>query len=88
MAPAWAGSAPIARVEFAVDGAWREATLDEPVGPFAWRRWSSPWEATSGNHILSCRASDADGNAQPLEQFWNWQGMGNNLIQTVQVTVR
>jgi DMSO/TMAO reductase YedYZ molybdopterin-dependent catalytic subunit len=84
---AWGGSA-IARVEFGVDGVWREAVLDDPVGPFAWRRWSCMWQAEPGDHLLSCRATDIDGNAQPLEQAWNWQGMGNNMAQTVPVTVR
>jgi sulfane dehydrogenase subunit SoxC len=38
--------------------------------------------------VLSCRAHDAAGSAQPLEQPWNLQGMGNNLVQSVTVTVR
>jgi DMSO/TMAO reductase YedYZ molybdopterin-dependent catalytic subunit len=85
---AWSGEAPIARVAFGVAGAWREATLGPQLGPFAWRGWSIDWEATPGDHTLACRAIDAAGNEQPLDQPWNWQGMGNNLIQTVAVTVR
>jgi DMSO/TMAO reductase YedYZ molybdopterin-dependent catalytic subunit len=85
---AWAGSAPIVKVEFAADGVWRETDLGESPGPFAWRRWSHAWQAMPGDHSLSCRATDADGRVQPLEQAWNWQGMGNNQIQTVPVTVR
>ena len=38
--------------------------------------------------MLSCRATDATGAAQPLEEPWNYQGMGNNLVQLVDVTVR
>jgi hypothetical protein len=60
----------------------------ERVGPFAWRGWSWSWQAEPGGHVLSCRATDADGNKQPLEPFWNLQGMGNNYVQTVPVTVR
>jgi hypothetical protein len=41
-----------------------------------------------GDHVLSCRATDATGDAQPLEPPWNFQGMGNNLVQEVYVTVR
>jgi hypothetical protein len=37
--------------------------------------------------VVSCRATDAAGNVQPLEQPWNYQGMGNNLVQTVPVSV-
>ena len=85
---AWSGGAPIASVEFAVDGAWQEAQLDEPVGAFAWRGWWCDWDARVGEHVLACRATDASGASQPLEPPWNLQGMGNNLVQEVAVTVR
>lgn len=60
----------------------------EVGGEFAWRSWSFEWDATTGDHELACRATDAAGNVQPVEQPWNYQGMGNNLVQTVPVTVR
>ncbi len=85
---AWSGGGPIVKVELAVDGGWRPAVLDAPAGDFAWRRWSCAWEATPGEHVLACRATDATGSAQPIDQPWNYQGMGNNLVQTVPVTVR
>ncbi len=85
---AWSGKAPISRVEVGIDGAWSDAALGERLGTFAWRAWSYAWQATPGEHVLACRATDAAGNAQPLEQAWNVQGMGNNLVQTVPVTVR
>ena len=85
---AWSGLAPITRVELAADGVWSEATLDPPLGPFAWRGWSHTWTATPGDHTLACRATDAAGNTQPTDQPWNLQGMGNNLIQQVAVTAR
>ena len=71
-----------------VDGLWQDTVVEAPPGPFAWCRWSCTWEATSGEHTLSCRATDAEGKAQPLEAPWNWQGMGNNLVQAVATTVR
>jgi DMSO/TMAO reductase YedYZ molybdopterin-dependent catalytic subunit len=85
---AWSGTAPIVRVEVGVDGAWRDAQLGEAMGPFAWRAWSCDWDATPGEHVLRCRATDGSGATQPLEQPWNLQGMGNNLVQEVPVTVR
>jgi len=85
---AWCGSAAIARVEVGVDGAWSDARLAEPLGPFAWRGWSHSWHATPGEHVLSCRATDASGAVQPVDAPWNYQGMGNNLAQVVRVTVR
>jgi DMSO/TMAO reductase YedYZ molybdopterin-dependent catalytic subunit len=84
---AWSGRAPVARVQVGVDGAWSDAILEEPLGEFAWRGWSFAWDATPGEHDLSCRASDAAGNAQPLDPIWNVQGMSNNFVQTVRVIV-
>lgn len=85
---AWCGSARVEQVQVGVDGRWEQAQLGEQVGEFAWRAWSYRWEATPGEHVLACRARAADGTTQPVEQPWNLQGMGNNLIQKVAVTVR
>jgi sulfane dehydrogenase subunit SoxC len=85
---AWSGAGPVQRVDVAVDGAWAPAALDPPVGDFAWRGWSFEWDASPGEHELSVRAVDAIGDVQPLEQPWNYQGMGNNLVQQVAATVR
>jgi hypothetical protein len=79
--------APIAKVDVGVDGAWAPATLRGALGPFAWRAWSFEWDARPGEHVLSCRATDEAGNTQPEDQPWNVQGMGNNMVQTVPVTV-
>ncbi|HJP66813.1 MAG TPA: sulfite oxidase, partial [Actinomycetota bacterium] len=85
---AWSGVAPVARVEVGVNGEWTDADLDPPVGDWAWRGWRSDWEATPGRHELACRATDAEGRVQPMDQPWNYQGMANNLVQRVRVTVR
>lgn len=85
---AWSGEAPVTRVEVGVDGRWADAVMDMPVGAFAWRGWSFDWEASPGDHELTCRATDRAGNVQPAVQPWNYQGMGNNLVQAVAVTVR
>jgi DMSO/TMAO reductase YedYZ molybdopterin-dependent catalytic subunit len=86
---AWAGGgAAIARVEVGVDGVWREATLEPEQGRFAWRGWRLVWDAKPGEHELSCRATDANGETQPLEPRWDTGGFGNNVVQRVPVTVR
>ena len=85
---AWGGRGSVRRVEVGVDGRWAEASLDAPLGDWAWRGWSFTWYAEPGEHELSCRATDADGVVQPLDSPWNYQGMGNNSIQTIGVTVR
>ena len=86
---AWSGSAPIRRVELAVDGRWQDALLDAPVpGGHAWRRWTARWNATRGPHELRCRATDGTGAVQPLEPAWDVTGFGNNAAQRVEVNVR
>ena len=86
---AWAGRLGISRVEVSVDGGstWSDAALGEPVSNFAWRSWSFDWNAVPGWHTLSVRATDTQENVQPIEQFWNAQGMGNNMAQRVRVLV-
>ena len=86
---AWSGAGvPIAKVEFGVDGHWQDATLDTEAGPYAWRGWRATWQATPGEHELSCRATDTAGNVQPLETPWDMGGFGNNVVHRVAVTVR
>ena len=86
---AWSGAGvPIAKVEVAVDGVWRQAALDPPVGPYAWRGWRAQWHAAPGEHELMCRATDANGDAQPLEQRYDRGGFGNNAVHKLEVTVR
>ena len=85
---AWSGSSEVVRVEFSVDGAWRDAALDPWVPGHAWRGWRCEWPAQPGEHLLACRATDALGNVQPMEPDWNMSGMGNNAVQTVALTVR
>jgi DMSO/TMAO reductase YedYZ molybdopterin-dependent catalytic subunit len=86
---AWSGGgAPIVKVEVAVDGQWHEAALDPELGRYAWRGWRFEWHASPGEHELMCRASDASGETQPLEQRFDRGGFGNNAVHRVAVTVR
>jgi sulfane dehydrogenase subunit SoxC len=87
---AWSGLA-VERVEFSADGGltWDDADLGEPLGPYAWVRWSYEWDAPPGEHELCVRATDAAGGTQPLsaEEAWNYGGYGVNVVQRVRVTV-
>lgn len=85
---AWSGTGRVVRVEVGVDGEWADAELEEPIGRYAWRGWRYRWDAEPGEHVLTCRATDEDGHVQPSEPPWNLQGMANNQIQRVPVTVR
>jgi sulfane dehydrogenase subunit SoxC len=87
---AWSGWGTISRVEVSIDGGaeWSDASLDAPLGPFAWRGWSFTWDATPGQHELLCRATDEAGNVQPVDPPWNLHGFANNMAQRVVVVVR
>src|SRR5262245_40875746 len=86
---AWSGAgAPIARVELGLDGEWQDVVLAPGQGKYAWRGWRALWHAQTGEHELSCRATDSAGETQPLTQRWDSGGFGNNAVQRVQVTVR
>ncbi|MFE5753738.1 sulfite oxidase [Streptomyces massasporeus] len=85
---AWSGHAPVTAVEVSTDdgATWRPADLEPDHGHrWAWRRWSSVWTAAPGDHVLSVRAHDGSGRAQPTEQPWNRGGFANNLVQRVPV---
>lgn len=84
---AWAGKVPVAKVEFGVGDSWSDAKLAPAPGPYAWSKWSVTWQATPGEHLLRCRATDAEGNTQPLEQRWDASGFGNNAAHSVGVYV-
>jgi hypothetical protein len=86
---AWSGDGvPIVKVEVGVDGHWHDARLDAPIGRYAWRGWQFDWDATPGEHDLMCRATDANGDTQPVEQRFDCGGFGNNAVHRIQVTVR
>ncbi|RTR07060.1 sulfite oxidase [Halomonas nitroreducens] len=87
---AWSGWGGIIRVEVSTDAGqhWQLAALEPPAAPHAWQAWSLDWEAGEGRHELLCRATDAAGNAQPLEPQWNLKGVANNAVQRLVVQVR
>jgi DMSO/TMAO reductase YedYZ molybdopterin-dependent catalytic subunit len=86
---AWSGAGvSVVRVQVGIDERWQDAVLEPEQGKFAWRGWRFLWNATRGEHVLSCRATDARGEVQPLQPRWDLGGFGNNLVQRVLVTVR
>lgn len=86
---AWSGFGPIRAVEVSTDGleTWRDARLDEQPDRYGWVGWTADWDATPGEHVLACRATDADGNTQPVEGEWNLGGYACNSVHRVPVTV-
>ncbi|GAA1660404.1 sulfite oxidase [Catellatospora bangladeshensis] len=85
---AWSGRAPVESVEVSVDGGetWAAAELAPADGHrWAWRRFTYTWDAAPGQHLLTARATDAEGGVQPVDQPWNRGGFANNAVQLVPV---
>ncbi len=65
---AWAQHTGVMKVEVSVDGgAWAAATLAAHPSIDTWRQWSYVWSATSGEHEIAVRATDASGYTQTGE---------------------
>jgi hypothetical protein len=45
--------------------------------------WSYQYSGPAGRHLLTARASDADGHGEPTAPPWNRGGFANNLVQLV-----
>ncbi|GAA1181370.1 sulfite oxidase [Ornithinimicrobium humiphilum] len=62
---AWAQHRGITRVEVRVDdGEWADAELLAEPTVDAWRLWRWAWPAEPGDHVLTVRATDGDGEVQ------------------------
>jgi DMSO/TMAO reductase YedYZ molybdopterin-dependent catalytic subunit len=68
---AWVGESQIARVEVSTNGGgtWADATLIGTAVRNAWMLWKYTWRtpAAPGPVTLLARATDAQGNSQPVE---------------------
>jgi len=80
---AYAGEGEVERVEVSVDNgtSWRPAAFIGPREKFAWRQWQFVWEAEQkGDFKIMARATNAEGQVQPLNASWNVLGYGNNGV--------
>ena len=85
---AWAQHKGIDAVEVRVDGGqWHLARLAAVPGIDTWRQWAWDWDATSGNHLIEARATDATGYTQTSQQEPP-EPNGATGYPSVQVTVR
>ncbi|MFK7893968.1 MAG: molybdopterin-dependent oxidoreductase [Granulosicoccus sp.] len=85
---AWSGNgAAVDKVEFSSGDGWQVAELSRTNEKYAWTKWSVIWDAKPGEYVLRCRATDVNGNIQPLEPRWDNSGFGNNAAQSVHVYV-
>lgn len=87
---AWAGEAPVVKVEVSCDDGktWAQARLLGEGQPYAWRQWQFVWQArTLGPSAILCRATDAQGQEQPMTSPWNPGGFLWNGWDRLTVTV-
>jgi DMSO/TMAO reductase YedYZ molybdopterin-dependent catalytic subunit len=86
---AWSGWGPVDRVEVSTDdgATWTDGVVEAHPHRWAWRRFTCPWDATPGRHVLRVRAHDSSGRAQPAQPRWNRGGFTNNADDPVVVHV-
>ena len=80
----------IKAVDVSIDGGqtWRCATLDESLGRFSFRGWQLDVKFThKGPAILMVRASNKQGEIQPLQATWNPGGYRRNVIESTPITI-
>lgn len=86
---AWAGDLVVKRVEVSLDfgATWQDASLDDPVNPFAWQQWSAALSlAEQGYYEIWARATDENGKTQPATTpGWNPKGYLNNMQHRIAV---
>ncbi|MTH95782.1 sulfite oxidase [Roseibium sp. RKSG952] len=87
---AWSGDRSVDRLDVSIDGgkSWFPADLKPPVNPGAWQNWSA--EITfpgSGTYEVCVRATDQEGEVQPVSAGWNPGGYLNNSIHRITVEV-
>jgi hypothetical protein len=65
---AWAPTRGVERVELQVDAdEWQECRLGDVASKNTWVQWVYEWEAAPGDHVLTVRATDGDGQTQTSE---------------------
>lgn len=72
----------ITQVEWSADGgeSWQLATLLPPILKYAWVRFEFAWDAPVGKHTIMTRATDAEGNVQPMQIPFNREGYLFNMV--------
>lgn len=62
---AWAPTRGISLVEVRIDdGAWQPCRLGDTASDNTWLQWLYEWDAPAGDHLLTVRATDGDGQVQ------------------------
>lgn len=83
---AWVAEAGIARVEVSFDEgrSWQSASLNAQAAKYAWQTFSYAWNPRSPGFVtVLARATDSNGNTQPIVTPWNPLGYYWNGIHRV-----
>jgi len=87
---AWDSGTGIRRVEFSLDEgrSWREATLGNELGRYAWRQFRFPIETKSVGVVTALvRATNRAGTRQPDSLVPNPSGYHHNAVQRLQLEI-
>ena len=87
---AFAGEADVVRVEVSMDDGmtWQAADFFGPHERYAWRRWEYAWQASlPGQYKIMARATNDQGQVQPISATWNVLGYGNNGSREHAITI-
>ena len=80
---AWSGFGNIKEVELSHDDGktWHKANIAKPVSSYSWQQWNFDWEPPqTGSYTFFCKATDENGNTQPMEPNWNKMGYEINSV--------
>lgn len=87
---AWAGEAFITKVEVSLDNGttWQLARLGKEREKYAWQSFEHSYNISKpGSYLLMARATDDQGNMQPVAPQWNPSGYLWNVIDKVRINV-
>ncbi|KAF2412279.1 oxidoreductase, partial [Microbacterium sp. B35-04] len=80
---AWQQQVGVEGVEVRIDeGEWMPAALATAISDDTWVQWSFPWTATTGDHVIQCRATSKAGEVQTEDTAppapdgatgWHWR---------------
>ncbi len=89
---AWAGDLEVAQMEYSIDfgSTWKPCTLEKPANRLAWQHFSASVSfPEDGYYEVWARATDSEGNAQPMVlPSWNPKGYLNNACHRIAVKVK
>ncbi|HIB10339.1 MAG TPA: hypothetical protein EYO17_00145, partial [Dehalococcoidia bacterium] len=82
---AWSGEEEITKIEISTDGGANWCTVDVVIPPsaYSWTRWEHNWQPKGpGHYTLMSRATNSNGDTQPVEFPNPWDGRGYGNIIT------